>query len=106
LTSLTTFVFWLFGASDVTARFIPALAGAAIALTPAILPPFCGPGARVVAGTLLATSPLAVELSRRADPASLTILCVALVFVSVLRFGWDRPRWAPWVFAGALGAGL
>ncbi|HEY3118479.1 MAG TPA: glycosyltransferase family 39 protein, partial [Chloroflexota bacterium] len=105
-TSLTTLVFWLFGASDVTARLIPALAGAALAVTPALLPPFCGPWARVAAGALLATSPLALELSRRADPASLTILCVALVFGAVLRFGWDRPRWAPWLFAGALGAGL
>lgn len=105
-TSLVTLVFWLFGSSDVSARLVPALAGTVASLTPVLLAPLLGPGAALVAGVLVASCPLAIELSRRADPASLTTLCVALAFVSAVRFGWDRPRWAPWLFAGALGAGM
>ncbi len=61
------FAFLLLGASDLSARLLPALAGTALALTPALLREQLGRVAALLAGGLLALSPTALTLSRTAS---------------------------------------
>ncbi len=61
------FTFLIFGASDLAARLLPALAGTALALVPALLRKELGRLGALVAGTLLALSPTAVNVSRTAS---------------------------------------
>lgn len=103
---LTVWAFALFGASDAVARLVSAAAGTAIALAPLILAPVVGARAALAAALLLATSPIAVDLGRRADPASLTMLLALAAVGSAIRMATDRPAWAPWLLAGTVGASL
>jgi 4-amino-4-deoxy-L-arabinose transferase-like glycosyltransferase len=59
-----TFLF--FGANELSARLLPALAGSALALAPALLRRHIGRSGALLAGALLALSPTAVTLSRTA----------------------------------------
>ncbi len=104
--NLVALVFWLFGASDVAARLIPALAGVALALTPALLLPILGPRAALAAGALLAISPVTVELSRQVDPAMLASVLAVITVAAAIRYATDRPSWAPWLLAASIGLGL
>lgn len=106
LTHLTALSFWLFGASDATIRLVPALAGAALVVVPTLLVPLIGGAAAVAVGALLAVAPLAVDAARRAEPASISGLLVLLAVAAAARLLTDRPRWAPYPLAAALGLGL
>lgn len=97
-------VFGLFGASDVAARLVPALAGIGLVLTPALLTGTLGLRTALWAGFLLAVSPITVQASRVLDPAVVTGGLVMLVVCSSIRLATDRPWWSPWTLA--LGAGL
>jgi 4-amino-4-deoxy-L-arabinose transferase-like glycosyltransferase len=96
----------LFGASDIAARLIPALAGAGLALTPALLSAMVGFRTALVAGALIALSPIAIHLSRVVDPAETTALIVMVVVASAIRLLTDRPPWSLWMLAGGVGLGL
>ena len=97
-------VFGLFGASDVAARLVPALAGVGLSLTPGLLTGTFGLRTTLWAAVLIAVSPVAVHASRVVDPAVLTAGLVMLTVGSAIRLASDRPWWSPWTLA--LGAGL
>ena len=75
------FIFLIFGASDLAARLLPALAGGGLVLTPVLLRQHLGRLGALAAGTLLALSPTALTLSRSASGDVLValgaLLCVA-----------------------------
>lgn len=103
LAHLMAGLFWLFGASDLAARLVPALAGVGLALSPALLSGMLGRRVALLAGLLIGISPIAVQLSRTADPGMVTA-ALAMVFVaSAIRLLTDRPWWASWSLAGAAG---
>jgi len=104
LAHLLAGLFGLFGASDVAARLPAALAGVALALTPALLTAHVGLRAALWAAALLVVSPIAVQASRLADPSMLTAALVMLVVASAIRVFTDKPPWSPWALA--LGMGL
>ncbi|MBM2811242.1 MAG: putative rane protein [Chloroflexi bacterium] len=106
LTHFTALMFWLFGASDVAARLFAALAGTSLALTPALLTRTLGWKSSVIAGVLIAICPIAVQLSRVADPSIASALIAMVVVASSLRFFSDRPWWAPWTLAAGIGLAL
>jgi uncharacterized protein (TIGR03663 family) len=84
-------VFLFFGANEFTARLLPALAGAALVLTPALLRPQLGRFGALAAGTLLCLSPTAVVLSRTAS-GDILVAVGALVSVAGLwRYLWSLP---------------
>jgi hypothetical protein len=96
----------LFGASDVAARLVPALAGVGLALTPSLLTAMIGFRAALAAGVLIGVSPIAVALARVVDPATTAALIVMLLVASALRVATDRPGWVPWTLAGGIGLAL
>jgi 4-amino-4-deoxy-L-arabinose transferase-like glycosyltransferase len=106
LSYLTTLFFFLFGANDVTARLVSTLAGVGLALTPALLTATLGLRTSLLAGALLALSPIAVQLARVSDTASLSALVVMLLVASAIRLLTDRPTWSPWVLAISGGLAL
>jgi hypothetical protein len=61
------FTFLFFGANELSARLLPALAGSALALAPVLLRRHIGRSGALLAGALLALSPTAVTLSRTAS---------------------------------------
>ncbi len=71
LTNGTALLFFLFGASDFTARLLPALIGAAMAVVPYFWRERLGRGGALVAAALLAVSPLALFASRSLGPEAL-----------------------------------
>ena len=106
LSYLTTLLFFLFGANDVTARLVPLLASVGLTLTPALLTATVGVRTTLLAGALLALSPIAVQLARVSDSASLSALVVMLIVASAIRLLIDRPSWSPWVLAISGGLAL
>lgn len=104
--NLLVATFWLFGASDASARLIPALAGTATCVAPFMLSPLVGKRATMVAAIILGLSPIGVEASRRADPAALSGSLMLIVVYATLRLASNRPYWAPWLLAGGMGLAL
>jgi uncharacterized protein (TIGR03663 family) len=104
LSYATVLVFGLFGASDVAARLVPALAGVGLTLTPGLLTQIFGLRTTLWAGLMIAISPLAIYAARELDPAILNAALAMLTVVSAIRLTTDRPWWSPWTLA--LGAGL
>jgi hypothetical protein len=96
--------FYLFGASEATARLGPALAGAALVLVPAFFRGSLGRGAALAASALLAVSSTLLAASRSVEGASLALLGLALAAGSLwhyARFGQRR-----WLLLGAAGLAL
>jgi len=106
LTHLTTALFFIFGPSDFAARVVPALAGVGLAFTPWLLADVVGRRAALAAAVLLAVSPVAIQVGRMQDPASLTVTLTMLVAFSAIRLALDRPWWAPWSLAAGIGLSL
>jgi 4-amino-4-deoxy-L-arabinose transferase-like glycosyltransferase len=75
------FIFLIFGASDLAARLLPALAGGGLVLTPVLLRQQLGRLGALAAGTLLALSPTALALSRTASGDVLVALGALLCVV-------------------------
>jgi 4-amino-4-deoxy-L-arabinose transferase-like glycosyltransferase len=86
LFSAQWFTFLVFGGSDLAARLLPALAGAALALAPALLRQQLGRLGALMAGTLLALSPTALTLSRTASGDVLVALGVLLFAGGLWRY--------------------
>jgi hypothetical protein len=102
LISLQALVFGLFGASDVTARLIPALAGTALVALPlALVAPLGMVGSRA-AMLLLAISPSLVYYSRHDDPAILVATASVGLGAALVRCRGES-RSAPYVVAALIG---
>ncbi len=97
---LTALTFLGLGATDFTARLVPALAGTGLVLLPAAIRDQLGRTAALTCALLLAISPAFLYYSRFArEDALLAFLTLALVVVAIRLY--DRPRaWHP----AALGA--
>lgn len=89
--------FLIFGANDLTARFLPALAGSVLVLTPALLRPQLGRLGALATGTLFALSPTALILSRTASGDTLVALGAMLCVGALWRYlyGVDPERPVP-----------
>jgi uncharacterized protein (TIGR03663 family) len=98
--------FTLAGASDAVARWLPLVAGLALAGLPYGLRHRLGRGGALVAAVLLAFSPTAVYFSRGLESATVVSACGLAVVVGLLRY-LDTRRPAPlYLAAAALGLGL
>jgi uncharacterized protein (TIGR03663 family) len=98
--------FTLFGASDITARWLPVLAGMLLVLLPYGLRHRLGRGGALAASLLLALSPSAVYLSRSLDGAVLVAACGLAIVVGVINYVDTRRPGALYLAAVALGLGL
>ncbi len=88
-------MFFLFGASDSVARFLPALAGSGIVLLALALKPFVGRAAAMAMGILATLSPALLFASRTAEPQILTAFFAMLLLVCFLYNGRaPSRRWA------------
>ena len=104
--ALTSFCFTLFGSSEFWARFIPAIAGAAIVFMPLIFRKEIGRLAALAASALLAISAVAAASSRYADGTTLAALSLMLIVIGVKRY-LERENKNDLIVAGiGLGLGL
>ncbi|TET51854.1 MAG: hypothetical protein E3J64_06110, partial [Anaerolineales bacterium] len=101
LFSANALLFWLFGASDSVARLLPALAGAALALTPVLMRKRLGRVGTLAAGCYLAISPTALFASRQVDGLMIAALGAMLLVGGLIRFSESRDR--RWFLLGAAG---
>jgi uncharacterized protein (TIGR03663 family) len=98
--------FSLLGASDITARLLPAFAGLLLALLPYGLRHRLGRGGAIAASLLLAVSPSAVYFSRAVDGAIIVAACGLAVAVGLINYVDTRRPGALYLTASALGLGL
>lgn len=98
--------FSLLGASDITARLLPTLAGLLLALLPYWLRHRLGRGGALAASVLLALSPSAVYLSRAVDGAIVVAACGLALVVGLINYVDSRQPGYLTLAAVALGLGL
>ncbi len=104
---LESMSFFLFGATDVAARIVPALAGIALFPLVAMLRPIVGRAGTLGMAFFLAISPTAVYTSRLVDGNVLLALSALLIVVALCRAGLAVRTGTPvgrW--AATLGVGL
>jgi uncharacterized protein (TIGR03663 family) len=101
-----TIGFALFGASDITARWLPLLAGLIMVLLPYWLRHRLGRGGALAASLLLALSPTAIFYSRALDGAVLVAASGLAVVVGLINFVDRRQPGALYAAAIAAGVGL
>lgn len=83
--ALTSFVFWLFGASDAAARLGSAAFGTALIFLPLTFRRELGRLATAVSVGLLAISPVAIAASRTADATTLAAVALWLMLAGLRR---------------------
>jgi uncharacterized protein (TIGR03663 family) len=94
LQHLNAAVYWLFGASDATARLIPALAGAGLVAAPWAFRRYLGRTGALLAAVLVLVSPTLTFYSRYLRNDASVALFALLWFYGVARYLEDRqPRW-------------
>lgn len=98
--------FFLFGASDVTARLIPALFGASLAALPYLLRKELGRVGALAASVLLTFSPTSLFFSRYAGGGVIVATCALVMLVAALRYMEERRPFYLYLGLGALAAGL
>ncbi len=98
--------FGLFGAGDITARWLPALAGLVLALLPYWLRHRLGRGGALAAALLLALSPSAIHFSRALDGAVVVAACGLALAVGLINYIDTRRQGSLYLAAAALGLGL
>ncbi len=98
--------FSLLGASDVTARWLPALVGVVLVLLPYGLRHRLGRGGALAAALLLALSPSAVFFSRTLDSAIVVAACGLAMAVGLINYLDTRQPGPLYLAAVALGVGL
>ena len=104
--SLTALLSQIIGYSDLTMRLIPALAGIGAIVAITRLRPLTGRMGGIIAGLLIAVSPLFVSISRSADGHSLAVLALLMSASLWLQYRQDEmPRSLMWL-AGWLAFGL
>ncbi|PWH19993.1 MAG: hypothetical protein DDG58_04010 [Ardenticatenia bacterium] len=79
--NLVTFALW--GATEFTARLVPALSGALVVLAPLALRRYLGRAGAIGAGLLMCLSPAALYLSRSVDGDILALTGAALLFIGI-----------------------
>lgn len=99
-------LFFLTRATDAAARMLPALAGAALVLTPYGLRGYLGRRGALLSAALLAVAPTWVYFSRRADWPILTALGVMALLLVAVRIGRTGDGRAWHIAAVALAAGM
>ncbi len=77
-------LFTLFGASDATARFLPALFGSALVLLPALLRRELGRAGALIASAIFAFAPSLLFFSRNVNGALIAVTCASVA----LTFAW------------------
>lgn len=97
---ITALVYLLFGASDATARFAPALFGTALVLVPLLLRPWLGRVGALAGATFLAFSPSLLYYSRfiRHDP----FVIFFTLAITVCIFRYRASQWNGWLYVAAL----
>jgi uncharacterized protein (TIGR03663 family) len=98
--------FSLVGAGDISARWLPALAGVLLVLLPYGLRHRLGRGGALAASALLALSPAAVFFSRALDGAILVATCGLALAVGLVNYLDTRRPGFLYLAAVALGLGL
>jgi len=96
--------FFLFDASDATARVGPALAGAALVLVPALFREALGRATALVMSGLLVVSASLLAASRSADGTIFAVLALGLTLGALWRYARGGPKL--WLFTGAVALGL
>lgn len=97
--ALTALLFDAFGAGDVLARLVPALAGIALLAFPLLARRTQGPGSTLLAALLLAISPALVLTSRTAGGDALALTSLAMAWGIVQQPSLDAGRRAMWSVA-------
>jgi len=92
-------LYFLFGDTDFVARLGPALAGTALTLSPYLLRRTLGRPAALIAAVYLLMSPVALYVGRFFRHDIYSVLCEALVFAAIVRYG--AARRPLWLFVGA-----
>lgn len=92
--ALTSHLFRIFGSSETVARIIPAIAGSALVASFWFAGRYIGRGVALLAGALIALSPLAVYTSRSAFGFALGGLLSMVMVLSLLAYV-ERPRQLP-----------
>ncbi|MSP14358.1 MAG: hypothetical protein EXR62_15575 [Chloroflexi bacterium] len=82
----TALSFIFFGANDVAVRTLAALASSLLVMSPGLLRPWLGRLNALVAGALLAISPIFVHGGRQADAIALTALGSMILLAAALRY--------------------
>jgi uncharacterized protein (TIGR03663 family) len=101
--------FFLFGASDVAARFVPVLAGLVMVGSLALLRPVVGRASVIGMAFFVAISPTVVYTSRLVDSNILIVASALLIVVATCRAGLAAVNGEPvrrWAGLGGLGTGL
>jgi len=98
--------FSLLGADDITARWLPALAGLVLVLLPYGLRRRLGRGGALAASLLLALSPTAIFFSRDLAGAAPVAACGLAVVVGLVNYADTRRSAFLYLSAAALGLGL
>lgn len=104
LFGVTAFLFAIANASDGAARLLPALAGSALVLTPALFRQWLGRGGALMAAAILALSPSMIYASRLASSEVLALLCGAILVAALLAA--LRSEDGRWLYIGAVALGL
>jgi uncharacterized protein (TIGR03663 family) len=97
-------VFWLFGGADGAARFVPAVLGVGLVLSPMLLRRELGRIGALAAGFYMAISPAAVLASRQVDGWTGVALGSLLVLGGAARF-WETKR-SGWLLLSGIGVAL
>ena len=99
-------VFFLFGATDMGTRILPALFGSALVLIPALLRRELGRPGALIAGALMVFSPSLILFSRQLDSAIMGVASALLVLAFAFRYMSSREsrelNWAATALALAL----
>jgi uncharacterized protein (TIGR03663 family) len=101
----TALFYWLFGASDFTARLLGVVTGLLLVLSPLLLRKWLGRGGAVAAGLMLLVSPTVMYYSRYIRHDIPVELFTVLMVVAFIRFLDSRQgRWVILAFAAGAGA--
>ncbi len=104
LFGVMAFLFAIANASDGAARLLPALAGSALVLTPALFRQGLGRGGALMAAAILALSPSMIYASRLASSEVLALLCGVILVAALLAA--LRSENGRWLYIGAVALGL
>lgn len=104
LFGVMAFLFVVANASDGAARLLPALAGSALVLTPALFRQWLGRGGALMAAAILALSPSMIYASRLASSEVLALFCGVVLVAALLAA--LRSEDGRWLYIGAVALGL
>ncbi len=106
LAAANSFLFWLIGPSDVSARLLPALVGTVLPLTMLL---YARRGARrgaLIAAVLLALSPSLTLFSRSASGVTLGCAAMLVLLGALLRSSEESESHSAWLALAGAGLGL